>query len=100
MNKIFITALLFFLSWQTFASFILIPMDAVTQKEHLKAYGITYWSLQRGHKVKWLLNYEGGSFLLEDDEATRKECQIRGVTYEVISDTKALQILELISSPS
>jgi len=86
--------------WHSFASFILIPMDAVTQKEHLKAYGITYWSLQRGHKVKWLLNYKGGSFLLEDDDETRKECQIRGVTFEVISDTKAVSILELIASPS
>ena len=75
-------------------------MDAVTQKQHLKAYGITYWSLQRGHKVKWLLNYEGGSFLLEDDEKTREECQIRGVTYEVISTAEAAKILEFISSPS
>ena len=82
------------------ASFILIPMDADVQKEHLKAYGITYWSLKRGHKVKWLLNYRGGSFLLEDDDATRKECTIRGVTFEVISDTKAASILEFISSPS
>jgi len=82
------------------ASFILIPMDAVTQKQHLKAYGITYWSLQRGNKVQWLLNYEGGSFLLEDDDESRNECIIRGVTYEIISDTKAAQILELISSPS
>ncbi len=83
-----------------FASFILIPMDDVTQKEHLKAYGITYWSLSRGHKVKWLLNYEGGSFLLEDDEATRNECKVRGVTFEVVSDTKVVKILELIASPS
>ena len=94
--------ILFLILWNlnSLASFILIPMDAVTQKQHLKAYGITYWSLQRGHKVQWLLNYEGGSFLLEDDDKTRNECQIRGVTYEVISDAKAVQILELIASPS
>ncbi|WP_411556575.1 asparagine synthetase B [Lutibacter sp. TH_r2] len=83
-----------------FASFILIPMDEVTQTNHLKAYGITYWSLSQGNKVKWLLNYEGGSFLLEDNEATRNECKIRGVTYNVISDTEAAQILEEIASPS
>lgn len=100
MKKTILISILFFWTFKTVASFILIPMDAVTQKQHLKAYGITYWSLQRGHKVKWLLNYEGGSFLLEDDEATRKECQIRGVTFEVISVTKAVQILEYISSPS
>ena len=64
-----------------YASFILIPMDDVTQTNHLKAYGITYWSLQQGHTAKWLLNYEGGSFLLEDNETTRNECKIRGVHF-------------------
>ena len=75
-------------------------MDEVTQTNHLKAYGITYWSLNQGNKAKWLLNYEGGSFLLEDNEATRKECKIRGVTFQIISDTQAATILEAISSPS
>ncbi len=87
-------------SHSVFASFILIPMDDVTQTNHLKAYGITYWSLEKGNTAKWLLNYEGGSFLLEDNEATRNECKIRGVAFEVISDTKAAQILAEISSPS
>ena len=75
-------------------------MDAVTQTNHLKAYGIAYWSLEKGNTAKWLLNYEGGSFLLEDNEATRNECKIRGVTFQVISDTQAAQILDEISSPS
>ena len=88
------------ISQSLFASFILIPMDDITQTNHLKAYGITYWSLQQGNKVKWLLNYEGGSFLLEDNEATRNECKVRGVTFEVISDTEAAQILNKINSPS
>lgn len=95
-----ITVCLIFLTHSVYASFILIPMDAVTQTNHLKAYGITYWSLQQGNKVKWLLNYEGGSFLLEDNEATRSECKIRGVSFQVISDTQAIQILEKINSPS
>ncbi len=75
-------------------------MDDVTQTNHLKAYGITYWSLEKGNTAKWLLNYEGGSFLLEDNEATRNECKIRGVSFQIISDTQATQILEEISSPS
>lgn len=75
-------------------------MDDVFQTNHLKAYGITYWSLQKGNTAKWLLNYEGGSFLLEDNEATRNECKIRGVTFQVISDTEAAKILAEISSPS
>lgn len=75
-------------------------MDAESQSNHLKAYGITYLSLQKGHKVKWLLNYRGGSFLLEDVPEFKKECTIRGVDYEEISDTEAISILEEISSPS
>jgi hypothetical protein len=99
--KNFIT--LFFVllfSLQASASYILIPMDAEGQKEHLKAYGITYWTLERQVKVKWLLNYRGGSFLLPDSEEIRKECQIRGVSFEVLSDSKTEQILTEISSPS
>ena len=75
-------------------------MDAESQKEHLKAYGITYWVLEKQQKVKWLLNYRGGSFLLPDTAETQKECQIRGVSYEVLSDSKTEQILLDISSPS
>ena len=58
-------------------------MDAESQKNHLKAYGITYWTLSKQLKVKWLLNYRGGSFLLPDTEDIQKECQIRGVSFEV-----------------
>ncbi len=75
-------------------------MDTESQKNHLKAYGITYWTLEKQQKVKWLLNYRGGSFLLPDFEEIQRECQIRGVSYEVISDNKAEQILQEISSPS
>ncbi|MEZ7917256.1 MAG: asparagine synthetase B [Patiriisocius sp.] len=75
-------------------------MDEATQKEHLKAYGITYWVLERNVKTKWLLNYRGGSFLMPDSDQIRKECQIRGVSFEVISDAKTAQILKEISSPS
>ena len=75
-------------------------MDAEGQKNHLKAYGITFWSLEKQQKVKWLLNYRGGSFLLPDFEEIQKECQVRGVSFEVISDSKAESILTEISSPS
>lgn len=94
--------LIFFLliAFQSFASVILIPMDAEGQKNHLKAYGITYWVLTKQQKVQWLLNYRGGSFLLPDGDAIRKECQIRGVSFEVLSDGQAAQILDDISSPS
>tara|TARA_R110000851_G_scaffold333552_1_gene516209 strand:- start:4959 stop:6218 length:1260 start_codon:yes stop_codon:yes gene_type:complete len=96
---IFLIFILLF-SLKASASYILIPMDADSQKEHLKAYGITYWVLEKQQKVKWLLNYRGGSFLMPDSPEIQKECQIRGVSFEVISDSKTEQILTDISSPS
>lgn len=87
-------------SFRMSASKILIPMDADTQSNHLKAYGIVYYSLENQLSVNWLLNYRGGSFLIEDTEKLRKECQIRGVDFELISDNMAASILEEISSPS
>ncbi|MFY0484080.1 asparagine synthetase B [Flavobacterium sp. PLA-1-15] len=92
--------LIFFFTISTRASFILIPMDETTQQNHLKAYGITYWALDKQYKISWLLNYRGGSFLLPDAQEIRKECQIRGVSYEVISDGESNGILDEISSPS
>lgn len=82
------------------ANFILLPMDEVSQKNHLKAYGITYWCLDKQYKASWLLNYRGGSFLLPDAPEIRKECQIRNVSFEILSDSEANQILDEISSPS
>lgn len=89
-----------FLSFSSKASFVLLPMEAEGQKNHLKAYGITYWALNKDYKATWLLNYRGGSFLLPDSPELRKECQIRGVTFEILSDATANGILEEISSPS
>ena len=82
------------------ANFILLPMDETSQKNHLKAYGITYWALDKQYKASWLLNYRGGSFLLPDAPEIKKECQIRNVSFEILSDAEANQILEEISSPS
>ncbi|WP_418651125.1 asparagine synthetase B [Tenacibaculum aestuariivivum] len=75
-------------------------MSHENQKNHLKAYGIVYYVIQNGLKAKWLLNYDGGAFLLENNKSVEKECKIRGVSYQVISDTKAQIVLEEISSPS
>ena len=89
-----------FVSFSVKASFILLPMDETTQQNHLKAYGITYWCLDKKYKASWLLNYRGGSFLLPDAEEIRKECQIRGVSFEILSDAETNSILNDISSPS
>lgn len=97
-NLQFVLVLLF--SFTAKASFLILPMDETTQKNHLKAYGITFWCLSKDYKASWLLNYRGGSFLLPDANEIRKECQIRGVSFEILSDAETASILEEISSPS
>lgn len=97
-KSLFIFLLL--ISFSVRASFILLPMDESIQKNHLKAYGITYWCLDKKYKASWLLNYRGGSFLLPDAPEIRKECQIRGVTFEILSDSEEASILAEIASPS
>ncbi len=66
-------------------------MDPV-QKDHLKAYGIAFWILQQDINVEWLLNYRGGSFLVDSHDVIKQECRVRGVTYE---DVNADQILTI-----
>ena len=82
------------------ASFIYVPMSNDNQKNHLKAYGIVYYSLEAGLKSKWLLNYDGGAFLIENNKLIENECKIRGVSYQIISDAKSQLILQEIASPS
>ncbi len=87
------------LSLSSRSASLLIPMDN-TQKDHLKAYGIAFWSLERAVEVKWLLNYRGGSFMLPQIQEIENECLVRGVSFEVIADGQANLIVEEISSPS
>ncbi|QLC67760.1 asparagine synthetase B [Flavobacterium sp. LPB0248] len=100
MNKSLLYFFILLVTFSSRASFILLPMDETTQQNHLKAYGITYWCLSRDYKASWLLNYRGGSFLLPDADEIRKECKIRGVSFEIISDSEQGSILNEISSPS
>ena len=80
------------------ASYILLPMDEV-QKNHLKAYGVAYWSLQRDVEVTWLLNYRGGTFMMKYADAIERECKLRGVTCEVIADGQSSAILSHVADP-
>jgi hypothetical protein len=82
----------------SFAQKILIPMDARTQSDHLKAYGIAYWVLTRGQPVDWLLNYRGGSFLTDYSDAIAAECRVRGVSFEVLDGAAAASILAEVQS--
>ena len=80
------------------AAYIFIPMDE-TQKNHLKAYGIAYWVLQKEVEISWLLNYRGGSFMFPFAKVFEEECNIRGVSYQIIADAQSAAILFEISDP-
>ena len=88
----------FFLCAQAHASYLLIPMDDV-QKNHLKAYGVAYWTLQHEAEVTWLLNYRGGAFMTKYADMLERECRLRGVTCEVIADGQSSAILSHIADP-
>lgn len=89
MKKVILTV---FLAAQLLpANKILIPMD-LSQKDHLKAYGIAYWVLTQDVNVEWLLNYRGGSFMIDNYSNIEQECRIRGVTVQIISDGDAVNI--------
>ncbi|MBR5167102.1 MAG: asparagine synthetase B [Salinivirgaceae bacterium] len=78
------------------ASYLLIPMDE-SQSNHLKAYGIAHWVLENLISAQWLLNYRGGSFLIQYDKAIETECVIRNVSYEILADAKVTGILNDIA---
>ncbi len=70
-----------------------------TQKNHLKAYGIAYWVINNNIETDWLLNYRGGSFMFKNIKQLENECLIRGVSYEIIADAQAANIIQEISNP-
>jgi len=87
-----------FITITSTAGKILIPMDE-SQTNHLKAYGMAYWILENKINIEWLLNYRGGSFLVDNYPDITKECQIRGVGFQVIADVQAQQIYNEINDP-
>lgn len=92
------TLLCLIFSIKIHAASILIPMDDA-QANHLKAYGLAFKSLADDKTVDWLLNYRGGSFLFDYSEAVRSECNVRGVSFEVLTADKLNGILTEISNP-
>lgn len=101
MNRKFLWVALFMLalSAKLDAAYILLPMDEKSQKNHLKAYGITYWVINQGIEAWWLLNYRGGSFAFPHNKVIERECLTRNVSFEVIPDAQLNKILADISNP-
>ena len=70
---------------------LLVPMD-LQQRNHLKAYGLAFWILERDIDVDWLLNYRGGSFAVQAHDLIAQEARIRGVSFEVVSEPDIARI--------
>jgi hypothetical protein len=80
------------------ATQILIPMDEA-QNNHLKAYGIAFWTLENEVVIEWLLNYRGGSFLIPHLKTIEEELIIRGVRYDILTDGQVNNIRSQIADP-
>ena len=62
------------------------------QANHIKAYGIAYWVLQNDIEVEWLLNYRGGSFLMDHYQTIEDEIADPEINQAVVSLQKAPKI--------
>jgi hypothetical protein len=62
---------------------ILIYMD-LEQSDHLRAYGVAYWALEQGFNVEWLLNYRGGSFMMDASDLIGRRARIMGVGFDIM----------------
>ena len=91
MKRLFFLYLISFCAGQK----IMIPMDQA-QNDHLKAYGIAYYSLTKGINVEWLLNYRGGAFLFDENQLIISECKIRGVSFEKINTNDLVSLYSTI----
>ncbi|MFT7019196.1 MAG: hypothetical protein ACJASO_001376, partial [Cyclobacteriaceae bacterium] len=81
--KIFLLTVLLAQAGTSFGTYLLIPMDE-SQSDHLKAYGLAYWTLSKELPVDWLLNYRGGSFMIDHSTLIQNECIIRNISFEII----------------
>ena len=95
--RLILCALLMLLMTNTaMAQRIIVPMDD-SQHDHLRAYGLAYWVLDKaGANVEWLLNYRGGSFLIEDQPMIREKARNMGVTVQPFSDSQVASAYAII----
>lgn len=96
-NSIFFITIFLFLYINLYSQKLLIQMD-ISQTNHLKAYGIVFWSLEKGDIWDWLLNYRGGSFMTDYQQHIVNECRIRGIDFQTITDDEAYKIYSMIQS--
>ena len=63
-----------------------------TQNDHLKSYGLVYSILLKGNNIDWLLNYKGGSFLVDYKNEILQESKLRGITVSPVDAATLNQI--------
>lgn len=100
-RRLFLTIILtlFFAGLSLAQQHLFIPMDA-SQTNHLKAYGIIFNNLQQGNTADWLLNYRGGSFMTGYSEELLRECRLKNVKAEVISQSEKSRIISEVEQPN
>jgi hypothetical protein len=98
MKKFVVLFFSVFLLFSVKGSQILVPMDE-GQTNHLKAYGLAYWALEKSVTIEWLLNFRGGSFLFPNLRALEEELVLRNIKYEVLADGQVNQIKREIGNP-
>ncbi|MEA3288210.1 MAG: asparagine synthetase B [Candidatus Marinimicrobia bacterium] len=69
-----------------------------TQTDHLKAYGVAFWILERDIDIEWLLNYRGGSFLVDNYSELIRELRLRDVRFETVLPGAELNIYATIET--
>ena len=78
-----------------FCQKMIIPMD-MEQTDHLKAYGLAFWVLEKNNNIDWILNYRGGSFILDADNQVIQQCILRGIHYELVGAKDYTSIIKTI----
>ena len=97
--KLRILFLFFFLSCNFVNATQILVFMGEKQKNHLKAYGIAYWAIEKDVSIEWLLNYRGGSFLMPHLVTIEEELMIRGVSYQILTEGQVSQIKTQIANP-
>lgn len=79
-------------------SSLLIPMDS-EQTDHLKAYGYIYQVLSDGKSTaNWLINYRGGSFLIEHSPVHQQNLIVKGIRAIALSELEVSVLRKQIDS--
>ena len=97
MKKILFVMLVLFAATAFAQSKLFIYMD-LKQTNDIKAYGVAYYALEHKIDVDWLLNYRGGSFMMDYNDDLANMCRIRGVAFDELSAAQAAEIYAVVQN--